>query len=217
MKTTLICCEMLRDEMSLAYEQTGCNYPIVWIESRLHMHPEKMAERLQQEVDALVDTQRVLFGMGFCGNALAGVRSGERELIVPRIDDCVSMLLGSHERRKGIHRTYFFTQGWLRGKMNIIEEYEQTIQKHGEKRGKKVYEMMMGSYDAVGLLDTGAYDMGKASEQTKPFAQEMGIEHTILPASVSYLRQLLFGPWEQNKFMVVPPNTQINYEDLMLG
>lgn len=40
---------------------------------------------------------RILLATGFCGDSFCGLETRHTELIIPRTDDCISLLLGSAE------------------------------------------------------------------------------------------------------------------------
>ena len=98
MTTAVIACKTMEDELNWAMERTGSDYPVFWLEQGLHNVPKKLLDAVQTALDA-AGTERVLLAMGFCGNALVGLRVPAVELIVPRVDDCISLLLGSVKRR----------------------------------------------------------------------------------------------------------------------
>ena len=94
MSTVLIACNTIRDELEKAARETEFRHPIVWIESGLHLFPASLRRRLQEELDRLHDVERVLLAFGFCGNSVIGLASRDYELIFPRVDDCITLLLG---------------------------------------------------------------------------------------------------------------------------
>ena len=217
MDTLIISCETIKDELNHAIAETNCGYPVVWLESGLHNYPEKLRARLQETLNGVAGYARVLMGFGYCGNSIAGIKTGGYETIFPRADDCITILLGSYATRKQHERTYFMTKGWLAGEKNIWWEYQYTIKKYGKKRGKEIYAMVLENYRNLGLLDTGAYDINELNTQTMEIAKELGLEHKILPATTGYIKKLLTGPWPEKEFLTIPPNHEITTSQLMLS
>ena len=110
LKIAILACKTLRHEIEKACEKHNIDYPIHWIESGLHNYPEKLHKYIQDELDNMQDYDRVILTFGLCGNSLVGVESKNLELIMPKVDDCISLLLGSvDERRKygGKNGMYF--------------------------------------------------------------------------------------------------------------
>ena len=216
MKTAVIACKTIEDELNYAMSRTGCSYPVVWLESGLHNVPQKLQTAVQEALDSL-DAHRVLLAMGFCGNAMAGVKSGRAELILPRVDDCISLLLGSVKRRLAItdeYAAYFFTEGWLRGERNIWVEHRHMLEKYGEEITEELEKSMFGHYRTLGLLDCGEKPVAPLVENTKMIAEALHLEQRVIPASVDYLAELLTGPWSAERFITVPPEREITAAEL---
>lgn len=64
-----------------------------------HDVPNRLREAIQRELDGIQDADRVLMAFGTCGGAMVGLRTGNFQLILPRVDDCLSLLMGSMEQR----------------------------------------------------------------------------------------------------------------------
>ena len=212
MRTTILACETLRDEIELAVKLTGSAYEITWLKSGLHDFPEKLREGLQESLDNLVDCDRVLMVFGSCGNAAIGISTGEKELVFPMVDDCISLLIGSVQKRLALAEncTYFITPGWLRGERNIWEEYKYTIGKYGAETGGMIMEMMLEHYKYIGLLDDGSYSVDDIMPVVHQVSAGLKLEERILPASVQYICDLLTGHWDPQRFHIFPPHTVIS-------
>jgi len=217
METVIIACKTIEDELFAAIEATGVDYPIEWIESGLHDVPKKLTAHLNEVLEG-VSAERMLLAMGSCGNSIQGIQPGSFELIVPRVDDCISLLLGSIEARGKItdeYAAYFLTEGWMRGERNIWVEYQYTLGKYGEETAKDIAKAMFGHYRTLGLLDTGIAPIQPLVESSKIIADTLSLEQKVIPASISYLELLLTGPWTEDKFLVKAPGEEITIKDLM--
>ena len=217
METVIVGCKTLENELLRAVEETGCSYEILWIESGLHNYPKKLNQVLQETLDGC-GARQVLAAMVFCGNSIENISTGDYTLIFPRVDDCISLLLGSCKRRMEIsreHGTYFLTEGWLKGERNIWKEYEYTMDKYGEETGKEIFSMMLGNYRSLALLDTGCYSMEKAGAEAENIAKTLELEYKVLPATLDYMKKLLAGPWTEEEFLVIPPHSMVQGRDLV--
>ena len=218
MKTAVIACKTMEDELNYAMEQTGSNHPVFWLEQGLHNVPQKLRDAVQNALNA-AGAERVLLAMGFCGNSLIGLRVPEVELIVPRVDDCISLLLGSVKQRMEISRqyaAYFFTEGWLRGERNIWVEHQHMLETYGEELTEELEKSMFGHYRTLGLLDCGIKPVEPLVEGTKMIAEGLHLTQQVIPASAQYLEDLLTGPWPANRFLTVRGARAITDEDMML-
>jgi hypothetical protein len=218
MNTVIVACKTLEAELRYAMEKTGINYTVEWIESGLHNTPKLLTERLQVIFNGIA-SRRVLVAMGFCGNSVQGVTAGSFELIMPRADDCISILLGSVKARTDIsvkHAAYFLTDGWLRGERNLWTEYLYTVDKYGEEEAESIAKMMFANYRTLGLLDSGAESIEQLIEKTKIIAETLGLEQAVFPATTTYLEELLTGPWDESRFLIKAPGETVTSKDLLL-
>jgi hypothetical protein len=216
MKTVVIACRTIEDELNFALKKTGLAYPIEWIESGLHNTPKKLTSRIEELLTDL-SADRVLMAFGYCGNSILGILTGNFQLIIPRVDDCISLLLGSIKARTKAseeHAAYFLTEGWMRGERNLWVEYQYTLEKYGEARAKKIAKATYGHYRTLGLLDAGVNAIEPLVESTKVIADTLNLEQKVLPATTVYLEELLTGPWPTDKFIVKSPGEVIDVSDL---
>lgn len=218
MKTLIIACQTLENELKTALALCGCTYDIIWFESGLHNTPKKLKSTLQELIDKAEGYDKILMVMGFCGNSVAELCSAEHTLIIPRVDDCISLMLGSYKNRITIPEaghTYFMTEGWLQGERNIWVEYQYTMEKYGEEQGKAIFDMMMGGYETLALIDTHAYDISAVEDEMNKIADALELKYRKLDGTVDYIKELLSEPLNPEKFLIVPPKTTIKSTDLI--
>ena len=213
MSTVIIACQTIEQELLAAMARTGVHHPIRWIESGLHDVPKLLHKRLQEELDSCGDYDTVLLAMAFCGNSVVGLQTHDFQLILPRCDDCITLLLGSAERRQKESYTFFLTGGWLKGQRNIWTEYKNCIERYGEKRGKRIFDSLFAHYKHVALVETGAFDTEKADTEARQIADRLELGYRRIPGSVDYLQDLLTGPWPVNRFVRILHNSSINASD----
>lgn len=212
MDTLIIGCKTLQNELQHSISECCCDYDVKWVESGLHSVPKKLTEALQNVLDSSADYSLVLMAMGYCGNALIGIRTGNMTLIVPRVDDCISLLLGPHTQKE--ISTYFMTEGWLRGERNILREYEYTVQKYGVVTGTEIFDVMFRHYSSLAVLDTNCFDLHSIEGEFKHIATTLKLEYRVIPATIEYMKALLLGPWDDNSFLTIPPWSVISQADL---
>lgn len=216
MSTLIISCKTLEGELKAAMEQTGCCYEVLWLESGLHNVPRLLNERIQNLLNQCVGYDTVLLAMSFCGKSVEGLHTGSFRLIIPRCDDCISLLLGSVERRTEYLGSYFLTEGWLRGERNIWKEYQMCLEKYGAQRGKRIFSAVLANYHKLTLIDTGCYDMIAAERQSRRIAESLKLEYTCVPGTLDYLKALLTGNWDPNRFLQVAQNSTVTASDCTL-
>lgn len=216
MNAVILACQTIENELLAAMAAEGVNYPIRWIESGLHNVPKLLNQRLQEELDACREFDTVLLAMSFCGNSLIGLKTYDFRLVIPRSDDCITLLLGSIERRQEAQFTYFLTEGWLKGERNIWVEYESCLNRYGEKRGKRIFDSLFANYKYIALVDTGAFDAQAAEEEARKIGERLGLEYRKMDGTLDHLRQLLREGWTQERFVLIPHNTEVKHSDCSL-
>lgn len=199
MNSTIIACQVLRDELNLAIRETGCSYPVIWVDAGYHNDPDLLRTKLQVEIDALENVNNILFAYGCCGNGLVGLKASTANLIIPKTDDCISMVLsqpgGKFERHK---HTYFVTKGWLENPKNIFKEYQHAVARYGEQRAKRLFDKMLKHYRYLMLVDTKAYDLAEWASKAAEFADNLNLEMTVAEGGIMFLKKLLTGPHDQD-------------------
>lgn len=217
MLTTIIACKTIEKELLAAVEKTGVMYPVLWLESGLHNSPKKLKARLTELLETVTEG-RVLLAMGSCGNSLDGVVSEHTQLIVPRVDDCISILLGSLQQRQKMSSelaAYFLTEGWMRGERNLWVEHLKMVEKYGEEQAMVIVEMLYGHYRTLALVDCGTSSMEELLEESLEMAKTMSLQQKIVPGTLSYLQQLLTGPWPEDRFAVKEPGEALSMYDFL--
>ena len=218
MKTIIVACETIEDELRFAMDKVNVSYPVKWLESGLHIIPKKLNAALS-EILADIKAERVLVALGFCGNSILGIKAGNYEMIIPRADDCISILLGSVKERLRVsseYAAYFLTEGWLRGERTIWVEYQHLLEKYGEEMADSLMEMMIGNYRTLGLLDCGVGSIEELVESTKEIADALKLKQEIIPAALSWLELFLTGPWSNDNFIIKQPYEEIVEKDLVI-
>ena len=217
MSYAIIACQTIRDELNLAIQETGCDYPVIWVDSEYHSDPNKLRTKLQEEIDVLPKTDKILFAFGCCGNGLVGLKAATANLIIPKTDDCISMVLSQpgekYERQKN---TYFLTKGWIESSKSITNEYWHCLKRYGEVRTRKLFKVMLKHYTDLMLIDTGAYNAEDCLKQAAELAQNTELKLITAKGSIWFLKKLLTGPYD-NDFCHIPKGGLVTISDFGYG
>lgn len=219
MGTIIVACQTIKDEVNLAIKETGVDYPVLWIESGLHNFPDRLGQKIQEEINKIENVETILLAFGYCGNSLLGIKSPRARLIIPRVDDCISLLLGSYERRQSLYKevgTYFLTKGWLENEQNLLSEYERCIKRYGKDKALRVMKMMLNNYHRLMVIETQAYQFEGILDKTKGFADALGLTHEKIDGSLRLLKKFLLGPWD-DEFAIIPPGAEVTLEYLIIN
>ncbi len=217
MSKVIFACRTISDEVNLAIRETGVDHPVIWIEARLHERPDNLRVKLQEEINKISNVQYIMLAFGHCGNAVVGLKSESSSVVIPRVDDCIALLLGSQAKRCFLSQemgTYYLTRGWLEYENSIVSEYERSARRYGQERAVAVVRAMLENYMRLVVIDTGAYHVEACLEKVQKLANILNINYQILPGSGELLKRLFAGQWNHD-FCVIPPGSSISLELLM--
>ena len=219
MRTKILCCRTLEPEVRLAMEKCGCNRELQVLHDSNHDVPNRLRSCIQEILDDMKDVDRVLLAFTTCGGAMVGLRAGDFELVIPRVDDCLSLLMGSMERRQKVLEGgfgLFVTRSWLENEHNTIAQLEYIRNKYPAPRANKIIETMYGHFNSLNVIDTGAYDVPSILPQTQQIARQLNLKHRVIQGTLSYLEELLQGPYDPSQFIIIQPRTAVREYDTLL-
>jgi len=213
MRRHLIACEVFKDEFEAV---SPPSLPRTYLPQGLHRTPGKMPAAIQDVLDMTPpDIASVLLGYGLCSNGVVGVTSRTAPLVMPRVHDCIALLLGSRERYEAevtaCPGTYYITPGWaLYGTTSLSSYRNEYLPKYGEETARYIAREMLKNYKRVALINHGVGDIEAARAHAREMAEVFELSYTEIPGSLEYIRRLVQGPWNNDDFVVVQPNTAIS-------
>lgn len=220
MRDVLIACETIKPEIDNILRETGGRFAeIHWIQSGLHAVTQSLHDELQRHLNAVREADHVVLGFGACGNSLAGLTTGRYQTIIPHVDDCISLLMGSYKNKQKVLEegpTYFLSYGWMQGDFNLAEQYRDCARKHGKQIADMVYQQLMGCYEYLGILETGVMGIETMMKETAAIAEELSLKQRPLTGDPGLLRSLLTGPWEDDRFLCIGSNSVVDMDVLRL-
>lgn len=216
MHNIILGCEILKDEIEQSMSKVQCQDDVIWIDSSLHMFPQKLNAKLQEEIDKLDAegiTDNILFTFGYCGNSIIGLTSRKSNLIFPQTNDCIEMFLHDNPSKHTLRSAgcYFLTKGWMESEYSIVHEYDRYTKRYGEKRTKKIMDIMLAHYQYLTLIDTGAYSVEEYMPTAKAAADKLELELNLQSGNMELLNKLFSGNWDE-AFCINPPGGTVSME-----
>src|SRR5665648_183909 len=212
LKTIAIACQTIEDEINTINNTLPEPMPIVWVESGLHNVPAQLTKRIQEEIDKISGVENMLLLFGYCGNSIDGLVASQAQLVVPKVEDCISLLLGGDMIRQALSRetpAFYLTDGWLRYEKNIYWEYEKCLEKYGEARSLRVFRTMFAHYSNLNFINTGSYDLETVMGKTAEFAAKLDLKQGIIPGTLKLIAKALLEEWDED-FLIAPPGIPIH-------
>jgi hypothetical protein len=216
-KKCILACETLKPELELVMKALGADLPVFWVGSGKHVFPDQLRESIQSELDGIpAEYGTVLLLFGFCGNALVGVRTCGRRVVLPKVADCIPIFIGSREKRNEYGaRRYFFTEGYLNSEANPGSDYARLVEKYGEENAALITHEMLKHYENLSIVDTGAFDVATVRDAIAKLSESAQVPVDVLPGDLRLIRMLLSGDWPDDEFFVFGPDYEITLDDSM--
>jgi hypothetical protein len=181
----------------------------------LHFRPGGLTAALQEVIDRSTGYESLLLGYGLCSRGVVGLRATTARLVIPRVDDCIAIFLGSradytaeHAREPG---TYYLTKGWIEAKDSPLDGLNELVPKYGEAKAERIMRVMLKNYTRIAFIDTGAYELEHYRAYAKENASRFDLRYEEIEGKPDLVEKLLYGPWDE-ECVVVEPGGVVEYE-----
>jgi hypothetical protein len=148
--------------------------------------------------------------------AVVGLQATTAYLVIPRVDDCIAIFLGSCDAYKAQARkepgTYYLTKGWIEVGDSPFSEYQRLVEKFGEAKAERMTRLILKNYTRLGFINTGQYEIGRYRDYALKTAEKFNLRFEELDGSPALVKKLVYGPWDE-EFLVVEPGRTIQYTD----
>lgn len=229
----VISCQVLQDVLKRLLPE-GLAREVIYMDYGLHQVPSRMSGTLQETIDSFEQPSLIVLGYGLCGNGLRGLRAGKHTLLVPRVDDCIALLLGSHKSYirefESVPGTYYLSKGWLESGSHPLKEYNEYVPKYGPEQAMWIMDQQYQHYERLILVAHDQADM----EEYRPQAQEIarfcerwGMRYEERLGSDRYVRRLIelvmsavkdtgiLQDQVNGDFLIIPPGGEIRQEQFI--
>ncbi len=215
-RTKVVACATVIEEMRpLLPEGVTCEV----LDFGLHQTPHKLRARLQETIDAAsAAADTIILGYGLCSMAVVGLKATRCTLVVPRVDDCIALFLGSRAayktqagREPG---TYYLTKGWIEVNDTPLAEHARLVERYGPRQADRMIKLLLKNYTRIALINTGQYEQQHYREVARLMAERFGLRYEEIPGSTALVKKMIYGPWDGD-FVVARPGATISYADFV--
>jgi hypothetical protein len=220
-KVAVITCAVLETEVAALAKDLPQVVHVELLPQGLHNTPALLRTTLQEAVNRVeamaVGAEVIALGYGLCSRGVEGVVGRRCTLVMARAHDCITLLLGNRRRYADyVARhpgTYWYSPGWNRhhvppGKARYDLLRRQYVQQYGEDNADFLMESEQAwfrSYERATYVDLGVGDTKEEEAFTRECARWLGWSFDRQRGSPKLLRDLLAGPWDDERFLVLPP------------
>ncbi|MFW5930244.1 MAG: DUF1638 domain-containing protein [Desulfosalsimonas sp.] len=218
----IIACRVMEYELeALRGQSMDAAMEIRYLDQNLHRTPEKMPGLIQAEIDDAADyAGQIVLGYGLCSNGVVGVTARSQPLCIPRVHDCIALLLGSRQAYFRAFReragTYYLTPGWVAEEKDPLGMMEN---EYSPKMGRETAEWgireELKHYTHIVLIDTGTGDIEKLRKRAKANADFLDKTYEEVKGSAAYFEKILFGPYNPEDFVCLGPGEEAGQKPFM--
>ena len=204
----------------------GLASEVTYFDYGLHRAPDKMTWTLQEAIDSIARPSLVVLGYGLCGNGLRGIRAGRHTLLIPRVDDCIALLLGSRQAYirefEAVPGTYYLSKGWLESGSHPLKEYHEYVERYGPEDAAWVMDQQYQHYERLAMVAHNQADLDKyraQAQEVAKYCERWGFRYEEILGSDAYVRRLIevAAALDQadGDFVVVPPGGEISQDQFI--
>ena len=148
--------------------------------------------------------------------AVVGLQSRGCTLVIPKVDDCIAIFLGSgqayHEQAQKEPGSYYLTKGWIEVSDTLLDEQQKIVEKYGEEKAAFIMGEMLKHYKRLVYIDTGTENQEKYRSYAQEAANKLNLRFEEVEGSNELVKKMLYGPWD-SEFVIAPPGHTITYMD----
>lgn len=188
---------MLRGEFS----SLGLDIPVTFLPGRLHFHREELRATLTEHIADCPAGTTVLLGYGRCAIAGGSLDAGPHRLVLPAVDNCLALLLGSEraylndlKRHPG---TLYYSPGWTSGMDDPYDMYLQACERLGPEKAREWARLVFDHYSRIALIRSGAVECPSCRCYAEAVSACSGLPLVTVDGSFRLLRMLLHGPHDR--------------------
>lgn len=222
-EVSVLSCQVLQS-MLQSMLAPGLAKQVTFMDYGLHRVPQKMTRALQQVLEAIEEPGLIVIGYGLCGNGLHGLRSGRHTLFVPRVDDCIALLLGSYRAYmrefEAVPGTYYLCKGWLESGSNPLQEFQEYEARYGPREAMWLLDQQYRNYERLVLVAHSQADLEAYRPQALEvarFCERWGMRYEERLGSDAYVRRLVEAAVVPERagddFIVIPPGGELHQDD----
>ncbi len=212
----IIACSTIRREIEALNPEMESEY----LEYGLHRTPNKLNQKVQQAVTASEKAgfRKIRLGYGLCSNGVAGISSEKATLIVPRMHDCITILLGSNQAYR--HEfcsnpgTIYLSRGWIEFGGDPLSQYENYKERVGADFARETMELEYKNYTRLVFINTWVEGLDQYRESARKSAEFINLEFEEREGNPDLLKSLLEGQ-ENDEIAIFEPGRIILRTDLV--
>jgi hypothetical protein len=225
MHLAVVGCAIFKNEIDFIKSDITSTLDFFWLPQKLHNKPLELRKLVQEEITKIDESNEsydaVVLLYGLCSKGTIGVSSNKYRVVVPRMQDCIGLLLGSNEKYFKHFRqkpgTYWFTKGWIEtgfdpGKRSkydgVFDPYKERYREYRKKFTEELSRFLIDEWDqhwiqnytTLAFIDWGMKRADNLKKRARKSAESMGLEFEVIDGDPRFLLDLLNGVWDSDSY-----------------
>ena len=195
MKVHVISCQIFEPYINELMKQgkIDTDFTVSYEEIDSHNEPVQLKQILQDRINEVENVDLIVLLYGICGNSTKGIKANKIPIMIPKVHDCATLLLGGKEE----YLTHFGnrpSQGWnsIAYKKNDIHDvaiethpkYLEFLEKYGEDNALYLMEMMYPVSDNIVYISLGL-------KEDENYIQQLEPDTEIIKGDIRYILNVL--------------------------
>jgi hypothetical protein len=197
-----------------------------------HDQPKKLNALIQEKITKSMEESgrkydALILGYGLCGNSVTGL-SCPVQMIIPRAHDCCAVQMGSNENfianfgdilSARWSSTGYFERchGINRGgdeqlaSYKTSAEYMKYVEQYGEENADYIWETMHPGIetDEAVYIKIDGFEYSDSYAVYRSEIEKADKKLRTVNGDISLLKSLIYGEWDEERFLIVPPGKKI--------
>ena len=201
---------------------------VTFFDYGLHATPKNLRQTIQNAINSITQPSLIVLGYGLCGNGLDNIQAGVHFLLIPRTDDCISILLGSYQAyRQEMSKepgTYYLSKGWLEAGTNPLEESRKYELKYGPEKASWLMDTQYHHYRRLMMVARNKQELvtyRPLAQKVAEYCSRWGMRYEEIIGSDAYLERLVEMAihFEQagDDFLLIPPGGTLKQAQFIRG
>jgi N-methylhydantoinase A/oxoprolinase/acetone carboxylase beta subunit len=225
MYLAVVGCAIFKNEIDFIKSDITSTLDFFWLPQKLHNKPLELRKLVQEEITKIDESAEsydaIVLLYGLCSKGTIGILSKKYRIVVPRMQDCIGLLLGSNDRYIKHFRqkpgTYWFTKGWIEtgfdpGKKSkyegVFDPYKERYREYRKKFTEELSRFLIDEWDqhwiqnytTLAFIDWGIKRTDNLKKRAQKSAESMGLEFEVIEGDPGLLLDLLNGVWDSDNY-----------------